>query len=139
MAEERSPTAVRQVIFDTDVLVWYFRGRESARRFIRRVPTPLRVVSALTLMELIQGCCNRAEVGEMNGFIRDNIARLVHPDEAVSHRAIALLERHAAPHGLRVVDALIAAAALQVGAALATGNARHYRVVDGLQLLAFRP
>jgi len=90
-------------------------------------------------MELIQGCRNRAEVGAMNGFIRDNIARLVHPDEPVSHRAIGLLERHAATHGLRVVDALIAASALHVGAELATGNVRHYRVVDGLRLLAFRP
>ena len=139
MAEEPSPTAVRQVIFDTDVLVWYLRGRESARRFILRVPAPARTVSALTMMELIQGCRNGAEVGEVYGFMRDDIARLVHRDEAASHRAIGLLERHAAAHGLRVVDALIAAAALQVGAVLATANVRHYRVVDGLLLLAFRP
>ncbi|MBI2525215.1 MAG: hypothetical protein HYY95_16120 [Candidatus Rokubacteria bacterium] len=59
----------------------------------------------------------------------ENLAAVIHPDEAISRRAIRLLELHAPGAGLRVVDALIAARALEARAALATANARHYRVI----------
>jgi len=64
---------------------------------------------------------------------------VLHPDEASSRRAIDLLDQHAASHGLRVVDALIAATAIESDALLATANLKHYRVIPRLDLLAFRP
>jgi predicted nucleic acid-binding protein len=38
-----------------------------------------------------------------------------------------------------VVDALIAATALEARVALATANVRHYRAIAGLSLVSFRP
>jgi predicted nucleic acid-binding protein len=64
---------------------------------------------------------------------------VIHPDEEISRRAIRLLELHALRAGLRVVDALIAATALEAGAALATANVRHYRAITGLSVVSFRP
>ena len=49
------------VIFDTDVLIWYLRGHEKARRFIEDVAHERRAVSSLTFMELLQGCRNQEE------------------------------------------------------------------------------
>ena len=40
------------MIVDTDILIWYFRGDEAARRFLTRVPFPERTVSALTVSSL---------------------------------------------------------------------------------------
>jgi predicted nucleic acid-binding protein len=139
MATEGQKAARRAVVFDTDVLVWFFRGSDRAFHFLSRVAHAHRTVSSLTLMELIQGCQSRSEMRHAKGFVLDNIPHLVHPDDAISHRALDLLERHAAAHGLRVVDALIAATVLEIGAVLATGNVRHYRSVAGLELLPFRP
>jgi predicted nucleic acid-binding protein len=51
------------VILDTDILIWYFRGDATARRFLARLPFPERAVSALTVMELVQGCGRRADRG----------------------------------------------------------------------------
>ena len=127
------------MIVDTDILVWYFRGDDAARRFLARIPFPDRAVSALTVMELLQGCRDQREARDMAAFVSENLAAVIHPDEAISRRAIRLLELHALRAGLRVVDALIAATALEARVALATANVRHYRVIAGLSVVRFRP
>ena len=127
------------MIVDTDILVWYFRGDDAARRFLARIPFPERAVSALTVMELLQGCRDQREARDMAVFVSENLAAVIHPDEAISRRAIRLLELHALGAGLRVVDALIAATALEASAALATANVRHYRAIAGLSVVRFRP
>ena len=127
------------MIVDTDILVWYFRGDDAARRFLARIPFPDRAVSALTVMELLQGCRDQREARDMAVFVSENLAAVIHPDEAISRRAIRLLELHALRAGLRVVDALIAATALEARVALATANVRHYRVIASLSVVRFRP
>jgi hypothetical protein len=67
------------------------------------------------------------------------VALLLHPTESICRRAIDLLALHAASHGLRVVDALIAATALEAGARLATANVRHYRTIADLGVIRFTP
>ena len=63
----------------------------------------------------------------------------IHPEEVIDRSAIALLERHAFSHGLRVVDAIIAASALETASSLATANVKHYRVIAPLNLIQFKP
>jgi len=89
-------------------------------------------------MELLQGCRTAAEIRAVRAFVAHNIASVIHPDESISGRAIHMLELYAAAHGLRVVDALIAATAVVSGSALASGNFKHYRAIATLQLVPFR-
>lgn len=139
MAEPASPASVHKVIFDTDVLIWYLRGYQKARRFIEDVAHERRALSSLTFMELLQGCRNQQEGRQLKAFISENISLVIHPDEIISRRAIALLEQHAFSHGPRVVDAIIAASALETASSLATANVKHYRVVAPLNLIQFKP
>ena len=127
------------MIVDTDILIWYFRGDEAARRFLAKIPFPERTVSALTVMELLQGCRDQRETRDTAIFVSENLSAVIHPDEAISRRAIKLLELHALRAGLRAVDALIAATALEHSVALATANVRHYRPITGLSVIGFRP
>jgi predicted nucleic acid-binding protein len=139
MAEQSSPASVHKVIFDTDVLIWYLRGHEKARRFINDVAHERRMLSSLTVMELLQGCRNRQEARDVKAFVSENMSLVVHPDETISRRAIALVEQYAFSHGLRVVDAIIAASALETGSALATANVKHYRIIVPINLIRFKP
>jgi predicted nucleic acid-binding protein len=139
MAEQTSPASLHKVIFDTDVLIWYLRGREKARRFIENIAHERRMLSSLTLMELLQGCRNQQEAREVKAFVSENMSLVIHPDETISRRAIALLEQHAFSHGLRVVDAIIAASALETASSLATANVKHYRIIIPLNLIRFKP
>jgi predicted nucleic acid-binding protein len=90
-------------------------------------------------MELIQGCRDRDEIAQVRAFVAANLAEVVYPSESVCDAATGLLEEHALPRGLRVIDALIAATALARGARLATANVKHYRTVGRLRLFPFRP
>ncbi|MGH7818903.1 MAG: type II toxin-antitoxin system VapC family toxin [Candidatus Binatia bacterium] len=126
--------------FDTDVLVWYFRGSEKAKALVRRTARPERLIPSVVYMELVQGCRNRAEIDELRRFVRENFdGGPAHLTEAISVRALRLLEAHSLARGLRVADALIAGTALEAGAVLHTANVKHYRIIDGLTLRPFSP
>jgi len=64
---------------------------------------------------------------------------ILYPDERIAGKAIGLLERYALSHGLRTIDALIAATALSSRASLATANDRHFKNIEGLRLIGFKP
>lgn len=127
------------VIFDTDVLIWYFRGNERAIALLSQTPQQERAVPAFCLMELIQGCRDKKELKTLKTFFRENISNMVHPDDKISGKAIDLLEHHALSDGLRTVDALIAASALIKDAPLVTANWKHFKGISGLTVERFRP
>ena len=125
--------------FDTDVLIWYVRGNERARAFVAGVPFDRRAVSAMVYFELLQGCTGARDVRTVRKFIARNFSRVLHLSEQVSLRATSLLERYGVSHGLEAADALIASTALVTRQSLATGNAAHYRVLRGLDIVSFMP
>jgi hypothetical protein len=127
------------MIFDTDVLIWYFRGNLKAREFISGVPFRDRQVSSLCIMELVQGCRDRQELRAVKEFIRDNIADIIHPDERISEKAITLLEGYALADGLRTVDAIVAATALREDDTLVSANYKHFKKIAGLDVNKFEP
>jgi predicted nucleic acid-binding protein len=125
------------MIFDTDVLIWCFRGN---RRALEMIGSDLeRALSIVSFMELVQGARSLTEVREIRRFLRDNAFQILPLDEARSHLAASLMETHALRSGLQVADALIAATARDTGEILATGNSRHFRPIAGLRLKTFRP
>ena len=48
------------MIFDTDVLIWFFRGNEKAKKIVRE-NMPFSI-SAVSYMELLQGALNKQEL-----------------------------------------------------------------------------
>ncbi len=124
------------MVFDTDVLIWLFRGNSKAVELIESQAD--RAVSIISLMELVQGARSRAEIKEIRGFFQANGFRIFPLNESISHLAATLTEEHALKDGLQVADALIAATARETGEVLATGNVRHFRPIAGLELKAFR-
>ncbi|GFP40817.1 hypothetical protein HKBW3S47_02514, partial [Candidatus Hakubella thermalkaliphila] len=67
------------------------------------------------------------------------LSLIIHPNEVASEKAIALMERFTLSHGLRVVDALVAAITIEQGLQLASANTGHYRFIKDIQLLPFEP
>jgi hypothetical protein len=130
---------VRPVLFDTDVLIWYFRGLEAAAQLMEKTPYEQRYVSSLCIMELIQGCRNKRELKDITAFFSENFSHVVHCDGAISEKAISLLKTYALSHGLRTVDAIIAATAIASKASFATCNYRHFSMTDEMTLIRFNP
>jgi predicted nucleic acid-binding protein len=126
------------VLFDTDVLIWYFRGLDTAAELISKTPYEQRFVSSVCIMELIQGCRNKKELKDIMAFIKNN-CRIIHCDKDVSEKAISLIQTYALSHGLRTVDAIIAATVLVNKTCLATANYRHFDMIEPIRLIRFNP
>ena len=125
------------MIVDTDVLVWYMRGHEHARRVIDGLG-PF-AISAVTYMEILQGVRDKTELRALKRFMVSRRIKSVPLDHATTDRAVYLMEKFALSHGLRMGDALIAAAVDIRGDTLLTANAAHYRMIQGVALQVFRP
>ncbi len=125
------------MLVDTDVLIWNLRGHERAAELLDNAGGFL--LSAVSYMELIQGMRDKSELNVLRQSLQYWGAS-VHPlDPQISARAMFLMETYALGHGLQVADALIAATAISLGATLVTANAKHYRMIDGLETSIFRP
>ena len=91
-------------------------------------------------MELVQGCRNRLELERLSKDLNRRQAVILPVSEAVSERAMALVEAHFLGDGLLLADALIAATAIvEHGLTLSSANSKHFRPIQGLVLQAFEP
>lgn len=124
-------------LIDTDVLIWLTRNNARAQAAVAKLRD--WHVSAITYMELVQGCRNKTELKALQKtFLTDGetVLPLIEP---ISQRACALVEQYALSNGLLLADALIAATALEHQLPLLTGNAKHFRVVPKLEIQPFKP
>lgn len=124
------------MIFDTDVLIWLFRGNAHAIRAVERASE--RLISLVSVMELYQGARSRAELRSIADFLRLSNFRVLPLSEPIGQIAAGLIEENAPATGLQIADALIAATALQLRSTLLTGNVKHFRSISKLTLRRFR-
>jgi predicted nucleic acid-binding protein len=124
------------MLFDTDVLIWVFRGNETAARVIEEDPG--RFLSVISYMELLQGAKDGREIRLLKSFLSDLGFSLLPLTENIGHRASIYMEEFASSSGLRVADALIAATAAENHIPLCTGDHRHFRPIREVELAVFR-
>ncbi len=124
-------------LIDTDVLIWYMRGNVKARTVIRGIEKP--AISIVTQMELVQGLRNKTEQIALRRFLDAYDFKRYAISEAISQRALFLMEEWRLSHQMLMADALIAATAMEHGLCLLSGNAKHYRFLTALELKTFKP
>ena len=125
------------MIFDTDVVIWVFRGHAGAANLIDRIAD--RQISIVTYMEFIQGARNRQELKKIKNFLMDHAFQTVPLTENIGHRASVYMEEYTLKTALYLADALIAATAIEHHLTLCTANRKHYREINELDLKIFRP
>ena len=125
------------MIFDSDVMIWAFRGNRKALRSID--DADVRSISSVTYMELLQGVRNKVEMREMKRFLSKLSFSTLPITANVSNRAVAILEETALKSDLGVCDALIFATACETGETLLSGNKKHFKEVALLNAREFKP
>lgn len=106
------------------------RRHPAAVTWYASAPSGSLALPGHVLMELYQSAQNQQQT-----FAVDRLTRslpLVWPTDAESLQAVANFRRLHLSHGLGLIDALIAAAALSLGVPLCTFNVKHFRHVPGL-------
>lgn len=119
---------------DTNILIDDARGVAAATAFIATlVAGGELIVSAVSAIELVQGCKNAAALAQVQQFLQR--ATVLHVDTPTSRRALHLMETYFLSHGLLMANALIAATALEHNLALSTRDLRDFAMIPGLVLL----
>lgn len=125
------------MLFDTDVLIWVFRGNHEAAKILER--SDQRHLSIVTYMELLQGSRDRHEVKTIKGFLADYAFRMAPLTENIGHRAAIYMEEYGLKVAMCMADALVAATAVEMQWTLCTGNRKHYSPIGELDIRVFRP
>ena len=125
------------MIFDTDVLIWCFRGDSNAEAVVESCLD--RTASIVSIMEMLQGAKSKSEIQLIRGFIPFIGLEVIPINESISYLAARLIEEHTLAAGLELPDALIAATARERGSILVTGNVRDFRTIPLLEIKPFRP
>lgn len=125
------------MIFDTDIFIWVQRGNSKAAALIEG--TKDRFLSIQTYMELLQCAKDKQQLRLVKRFISDFRFSVLPLTENIGHRALVYVEEYGLSSGMRAGDAIIAATASENGMSLATGNAKHFKVVKELELKIFKP
>jgi len=125
------------MLIDTDVLIWLFRGRDSACKAIQKCDAV--ELSAISYMELVQGMRDKNEFQLLRQTIHEREWGILPLSENISHRAMVYIENYALSDGLQLADALIAASAVESGSVLMTANIKHYKVIPEIELTRYRP
>jgi hypothetical protein len=122
------------LLLDTDILVNVARGNpEAIELFNRFLAEDGIYISAVTEMELVVGCRNKAELRELTRLIKQVNIIPITPEITTS--AIKLLHTYRLSHGLLIADALIAATAIVSRLTLSSGNAKHFSMIKELQFI----
>ena len=125
------------MLIDSDVLVWLTRGHVGAAERLHALQAWR--ISAVTYIELAQGCRDKAELARLKKGLAARGTEIVPITPAISQRAAELIDSLALSHGMRLADALIGATAIELKATLITANVKHFAAVDGLSIEAFEP
>jgi len=125
------------MIFDSDVMIWAFRGNKKALKAIDHADS--RAISSVTYMELLQGVRNKDEMREMKKFLSKLLFSTLPVTANISNRSVTIMEECALKSDLGVCDALIFATACETGDTLLSGNKRHFKEVAFLTAIEFKP
>ena len=125
------------MLIDSDVLIWVARGNPSA---ISRLETVANWhISAVSYMELAQGCRDKAELKAMQKAFSFEAGDVLAITQPISDLACTLVEKYALSHSVHLADALIAATAMINAMPLLTGNGKRFSSIKGLKIEVFKP
>jgi len=120
---------MNRILLDSSVLIDIWRKGESGWPVLE---TSSNYVSTISYIEFLQGANRRQKKDALGLLNRYDHVRL---DAATSDAAVALIDKHSETDGLRLADALIAAACLVHDLDLLTLNRRHFQKIVNLKLI----
>ncbi|HLE49782.1 MAG TPA: type II toxin-antitoxin system VapC family toxin [Patescibacteria group bacterium] len=115
---------------DTNVLIDHLRGDKKATKFLLDF---FPAISAVSVAELIQGCRTPQQLSEVITLVSD--LNILNIDTEISIQSTKLVRDNYLPHGLKFLDALIAATAIKHKLTLKTQDAKHFKFIKNLSVL----
>ena len=124
-----------EFLIDTDVLIDVSKGSTNAVNFLASLTGTISI-SRISATELIVGARDKRDQFAIENFIAHYTIRELHRSTGI--RGYNLLIDYALSHGLTIMDALIAATAIEHDLTLVSKNEKHFRQIQSLKFLIAR-
>ena len=118
---------MKKILFDTDIVIDYLRGRDDARDYVDSIHEDI-FISVITIAELYAGVRKGEESKELEMFIET--FDVVNLNKNIARAGGLYRNQYKPAYGTGLADALIAASAKEVGAQVVTFNTRHFPMFD---------
>jgi hypothetical protein len=119
------------ILLDTDVMVDLLRQYPPAVAWLDSLGEEEIILPGFVVMELIQGCRNKAEQEKVEREL--GAYRVVWPSPETCNEALSVFTRYHLSHGLGILDALIGQMAVALDLPLYTFNKKHYAPIPNLK------
>lgn len=121
---------MNQYLVDSNIIIDYTRKEEKATSFLESLEKI--IVSSVTVAEVYQGSRDKQELKTAKQFFANT--QILFINAKIDSLALELVENYTLSHGLIILDALIAATAIEHDVTLITANYRHYTMIKWLKV-----
>lgn len=118
------------ILLDTDVMIDFLRQYPPALAWLESLGEEEIVLPGFVMMELIQGCRNKAEQKKVERALKTYA--VVWPSPEMCGEALAVFTSYHLSHGFGILDALIGQMAVGLNLPLYTFNQKHYAAIPHL-------
>jgi predicted nucleic acid-binding protein len=118
------------ILCDTNILIHAFNGKINTIQELNNFGYPNIVLSAVTVMELLQGMGNKTELAQMKKKLK--YFDVIQFDDLISEKAIELIENFRLSHNLQIPDAIIGATAIVHQIPFFTYNFKDFRFMPNI-------
>lgn len=124
----------RRILFDTDILIGYFRKRPEIKDIIDKVKRSEieAFISVITEAEIYSGSLKDDDDLRIEALL--SYFHRIPVDSGIAKRAGKLRAKYFKKYRLRTPDALIAASAEKMSLVLMTKNLKHFEFIEEIQL-----
>lgn len=119
------------ILLDTDVMVDLLRQYPPAVVWLDSLGEEEIVLPGFVVMELIQGCRNRAEQDKVERELR--AYGVAWPSPETCDEALSVFASYYLSHGLGILDAMICQMAVALNVPLYTFNQKHYAFIPNMK------
>jgi len=120
------------VLCDTNILIELSKNNQRIYQELKQIGLSNFAVSSISAGEFVYGALNKTELAKIKKALQ--AIQIIHVSEAISEKALKLLEKHSLSHKLTIPDALIAATALIHGLEFYTLNLKDFRFIERIAL-----
>ncbi len=118
-----------KLLFDTDVLIEYLRGKDEAKSYIDSIQDII-YMSSITMAELYAGVRKGTESRKLEIFIET--FEVISLNSTIAKIGGLYRNQYNPSHGIGLADALIAATAKEIDAQVITFNIKHFPMFDNV-------
>lgn len=118
------------IIIDSDIIIDILRQYTPAIEWLTSLGDEEIALPGFVVMELVQGCMNKADLRKLEMFIAD--FEVFWPAPETCDKALEIFTRFSLSHNLGLLDALIGQAAVALNSPIHTFNRKHYAVIPDL-------